>query len=381
MPPPSPSAAPAQTHAWADFLTTAVHNGLDPALVTQWLTILADTTGSPLLPSLSSMPLTEYVERRLPAILAGLETTTHVPYLAGWHHRIEPDLGHLPVGLVTTGAIANAVDSWISEGCSRSTIKNTLAMLYRCLEQAVVDGLIEHAPAHVKGWQQKYQQAEDELLDPRILALQDWDALTELADALIDASYNHYRGWGDVVIHGACTATRIGEVSGVLARDINVRTWLLTCRRQTTPAPGGLVDKHTKGKAARYIPIIEPLRPLIIRRLEATRGNPNARLYTGPRGGRISTAVLRDATHWDDVTRNLGYEHLSRHDLRHTGLTWMADAGILPSILQQIAGHKDSTTTQRYLHPDLRELTRAGEAFTKHLAEQLRATGKIPRRW
>ncbi|MFE6253234.1 site-specific integrase, partial [Streptomyces niveus] len=49
---------------------------------------------------------------------------------------------------------------------------------------------------------------------------------------------------------------------------------------------------------------------------------PDARLFTGPRGGRISTAVLRDATHWDKVVTKLGYEHLRRHDLRHTGPTW-----------------------------------------------------------
>ena len=30
-----------------------------------------------------------------------------------------------------------------------------------------------------------------------------------------------------------------------------------------------------------------------------------ARLFTGPRGGRIATAVLRDATHWDDVATRL----------------------------------------------------------------------------
>jgi integrase len=53
-----------------------------------------------------------------------------------------------------------------------------------------------------------------------------------------------------------------------------------------------------------------------------------AALFTGPRGGRISTAVLRDATHWDEVVTRLGYGHLRRHDLRHTGLTWMADAAV-----------------------------------------------------
>ncbi|MEV7187829.1 tyrosine-type recombinase/integrase [Kitasatospora sp. NPDC093102] len=122
------------------------------------------------------------------------------------------------------------------------------------------------------------------------------------------------------------------------------------------------------------------MRPLIIRRLQAARGDPDARLYTGPRGGRISTAVLRDATHWDDVTRDLGYEHLRRHDLRHTGLTWMADAGILPHILKEIAGHRLITTTQRYFHPDVLRILKAGQALTHHL-EKLQRDGQITRHW
>ncbi|MFI7691252.1 tyrosine-type recombinase/integrase [Nonomuraea sp. NPDC049655] len=64
----------------------------------------------------------------------------------------------------------------------------------------------------------------------------------------------------------------------------------------------------------------------------------------------MSTAVLRDATHWDEVVTQLGCEHLRRHDLRHTGLTWMADAGVPLHVLRKIAGHDSLTTTQRYLH-------------------------------
>lgn len=69
-----------------------------------------------------------------------------------------------------------------------------------------------------------------------------------------------------------------------------------------------------------------PLRDLVRQRVIATGGRADARLFTGPRGGRITTAVLRDATHWDAVVAALGFEHLRRHALRHTGLTWMADA-------------------------------------------------------
>lgn len=112
--------------------------------------------------------------------------------------------------------------------------------------------------------------------------------------------------------------------------------WIWTVRRQTTPAPGGLTDKGTKGKRARKVPIVEEIRPLVAQRILSVGPNPDARLFTGPRGGRISTAVLRDATHWDDVVTKLGYEHLRRHDLRHTGLTWFADAGVQVHILRRI---------------------------------------------
>jgi integrase len=137
-------------------------------------------------------------------------------------------------------------------------------------------------------------------------------------------------------------------------------------RRQTTTAPGGLIDKGTKGKRARTVPIIEELRDMVGERLDSIK-NPDGRLFTGPRGGRISTAVLRDATHWDDVVTALGYEHLRRHDLRHTGLTWLADAGVLPHVLQKIAGQGSITTTQRYLHPDRRSFEAAGNALSAHL--------------
>ncbi|CAL9598745.1 Tyrosine recombinase XerC [Streptomyces sp. enrichment culture] len=123
------------------------------------------------------------------------------------------------------------------------------------------------------------------------------------------------------------------------------------------------MDKATKGKQRRTVPIILRIRPLVIQRLEAVGYRPMARLFTGPRGGRITTAVLRDATHWDEVVVAFGYEHLRRHDLRHTGLTWMADAGVKVHALRLIAGHGSLVTTQRYPHPDHWAIGEAGMAL------------------
>ncbi|MGH3816052.1 MAG: tyrosine-type recombinase/integrase [Pseudonocardiaceae bacterium] len=232
-----------------------------------------------------------------------------------WPHRSSDDYQR---------SVDRAVHSWIADECSKSTVKNSLAVLVRVMEQSLRDGLIERNPARITGWQREYARAEDELDDPRALALPNWSALTRLADALVVRSTDQYVGWRDVVVFAACTAARIGEVSGCIVKDIDTDEWTWTVRRQTTTAPGGLVDKGTKGKRARTVPLIEEIRAMVLRRIAETDGTEDARLFIGPRGGRITTAVLRDATHWDEVVTALGYEHLRRHDLRHTGLTWMA---------------------------------------------------------
>jgi integrase len=340
-------ATPEEAQAWIDGMVSAAQGGVDPVAATK--------------------RLAEYGDSVMTLALRGLERKTLDPYLAGWRKRVVPALGHIPVRMITNGAVDRAVHGWIADECSRSTVKNSLAVLVRVMEQAVRDGIIPRNPAQVTGWQREYRRAEDELDDPRTLALPNWESLTTLAAALVERSANAFPGWGDVVIFAACTAARIGEVSGVRAEDIDRKSWMWTVRRQTTPSPGGLVDKGTKGKRARVVPLIEEVRPIVARRLDSV-AEPHSRLFTGPRGGRISTAVLRDATHWDEVVTKLGYEHLRRHDLRHTGLTWMADAGVPVHVLRKIAGHGSLTTTQRYLHPDRQSITDAGTALSAHLS-------------
>ncbi len=326
-------------------------------------------------PVTATLSLGQYGDEEWSLAMRGLEAKTLDPYRAGWRLRVVPTLGHIPIMMLTNGAVDRAVHGWIADGHGRSTVKNSIAPLVRVAEQAVRDGIIDHNPARVIGWQAEYALAEDELDDPRSLALKDWDALETLSSALVARSADHYQGWGDTVEFTACTAARIGEASGVRAKDINREEWTWEVCRQTTTGPGGLIDKGTKGKRRRTVPIIPEIRPMVARRLDAVAGNPDARLFTGPRGGRITTAILRDATHWDEVVQQLGYDYLRRHDLRHTGLTWMADAGVPLHVLRKIAGHGSLTTTQRYLHPDQRSVELAGAALSAHLAAGRGAIG------
>ena len=135
-----------------------------------------------------------------------------------------------------------------------------------------------------------------------------------------------------------------------MSADVDLAAGLVKVRRQTYPGRGGLVTKQTKGRRRRVVPIIDPLRPTLVR-LMAGRG-PTERLLLGPRGGVVTTATLRDATSWDELVTGLGLVGLVRHGLRHTALTWMADAGVELHMLQRVAGHQDPAVTARYLHPD-----------------------------
>ncbi|WP_245834089.1 hypothetical protein [Streptomyces aidingensis] len=117
-------------------------------------------------PEAHTQPLAAYGNANMRLALRGLEPKTTDPCLAGWPLRVVPSLGHLPVTGISNGAVDRSVYGWIADGYGRSTVKNSLAVLVRVMEQARRDGLIETNPAYARGWQSEYSKAEDELDAP-----------------------------------------------------------------------------------------------------------------------------------------------------------------------------------------------------------------------
>jgi integrase len=103
----------------------------------------------------------------------------------------------------------------------------------------------------------------------------------------------------------ATTALRISEVSGLRVGDVDLDRGLLQVSRQTYPGRGGLVTKQTKGRRRRTVPVIEPLRRTLAR-LTVGR-SPEERLVTGPRGGVLTTATLREPPGGTSSSQTSGY--------------------------------------------------------------------------
>ena len=289
-------------------------------------------------------------------------TSTFDPYAAGLRLRVMPTLGHLPVAMISAGLVDRAIDTWEQEH-GRSTVKNTVAALVLVLDEAVRDGIITRNPARDRARRRTVGRSptSETPESPRDLALPDVATLDRLVARVVESG--GHPAYGDVVTILATTALRISEVSGLRVGDVDLAQGLVHVRRQTYPGRGGLVTKTTKGRRRRVVPIIDPLRPTLARLVVGRE--QDKRLVVGPRGGVITTATLRDATKWDDLVAEMGLEGLVRHGLRHTALTWMADAGVELHMLQRVAGHQDPAVTSRYLHPDTQAVLDAGAAFSR----------------
>lgn len=313
-----------------------------------------------------SMTLLEFVTSIGDRWARGLDpTSTGETYGYGLKLRVLPALGHLPVTQITAGIIDRTIDEW-EQRHGASTIKNTIAPLVRVLDEAVRDGLIQINPAKNRAKRSLNRNAfrgqSAEQSSPRAHAIPDMKTLNRLARACGKV----HQSYSDFVMLAALLAARSSEVSGLQVGDVDFGKNLVVIRRQVFPGKGGLVTKPTKSRKERRVPILEPLRPVLERLTDGKQ--PEDSLLVGPKGGYLTTATVRDATNWDGIVAKLGLPDLTRHGLRHTGATWMADAGIPLHVLQDILGHASMETTRGYLHPDDRHLASAAEQANAFLS-------------
>jgi integrase len=303
--------------------------------------------------------LRDYADQIGDRFLRGVDmTSTASGYAAGLRLRALPALGHLCIRDITTGIIDRSIDRWEIEH-SRSTIKNTIAALTRVLDEAVRDEIITRNPARDRAHRRHRMQTAPKHQTPI-------PSLTDV-ELIAAACAENHQSYADHVMISALLAARTSEVAGLMVGDVDWTSKLVTIERQCFPGSGGLTIKPTKSRRVRRVPIIETLEPTL-RRL--TAGRPRDwRLLSGPRGGVITTAALRNATGWDALVASLGLPGLRRHDLRHAGATWFANAGIPIHVVSDILGHASVETTRAYLHTDDSALRNAAARMNQHLRE------------
>ena len=75
---------------------------------------------------------------------------------------------------------------------------------------------------------------------------------------------------------------------------------------------------------------------------------PDAPLFTGPKGGRLRPASLEQR--WHTARASIGRPELHFHDLRHSGATWLAVQGATTKEIMARVGHASPQAALRYQH-------------------------------
>lgn len=159
--------------------------------------------------------------------------------------------------------------------------------------------------------------------------------------------------WRRVVAVAVYTFTRVGELRALEWSDVDLVHQTISITRAIDRTSGG--TKSTKSKSPRLLPIEPELLPLL--KVLASESGGVGKVISDLPSERDLSRGLRRWLARAKVDRPGLFERgpsvrpIRFHDLRATGITWMAARGDEAIRIQQRAGHTSFTTTERYLRP------------------------------
>ena len=166
--------------------------------------------------------------------------------------------------------------------------------------------------------------------------------------------------WRRLVAVAIYLYPRDSELRALECRDVDTEHLVVKITKALDRERTG--TKATKGKRVRPVPV-EPQLVALLEALKAEAGDsgrlfgemPSERdMARGLRRWLWKAGVRRHELHHDtETTRKLRF-----HDLRSSGVTWMAVRGDDGLKIQQRAGHREFSTTQKYIR--LAEMLAAG---------------------
>jgi integrase len=158
---------------------------------------------------------------------------------------------------------------------------------------------------------------------------------------------------------------RAGELEALTWNDVDPEHGVIQINKAIDRETGEV--KSTKSGETRRIPIEPALRPLL-ERLREERGGDRV-LWMPDNEDRA--ALLREHLAQAEVRRadlfadNDRQKHVTFHDLRATGITWMAVRGDDPLRIKQRAGHSAFSTTEMYIREAENLAAGFGDVFPK----------------
>ena len=206
------------------------------------------------------------------------------------------------------------------------TVNNVLTVLNVLLKTAVEWDVLEQMPCTIRM-----------LPVPKTSAsFHDFDVFERLVDTARETDWQIHL----IVLLGGEAGLRCGEMLALEWPDVDLTTRQLCVRRSdweghiTVP----------KGGRQRYVPLTIRL----ARALREYRHLNSPRVLCQPDGSPLTRKTVQS---WmRRVTRRAGITNNGVHVLKHTFCSHLAMRGAPARAIQELAGHQDLSTTQRYMH-------------------------------
>ena len=234
-----------------------------------------------------------------------------------------PRLGEKPLDAISTEDVQRLKSALRTK--SPKTVNNVLTTLNTLLRMAVEWGVITEMPCRLRL-----------LKAPRPeMSFHDFPAYAQLVDVAQALDVNAYL----IVLLGGEAGLRCGEMMALGWSDVDLGQGQLRVRHAEWKGQVSV----PKGGRLRYV-------PMTVRLAAALRQHRHLR---GPRvlmcedGRSFTQKMVQDRVRW--AARRASVDD-GVHILRHTFCSHLAMRGAPARAIQELAGHRDLSTTQRYMH-------------------------------
>ncbi|GMR23453.1 MAG: tyrosine-type recombinase/integrase [Acidobacteriota bacterium] len=255
--------------------------------------------------------------RHKPSGVASKETILRV--------HLVPSLGQKRLDEITSEDVQRLKQQLHNK--ARKTVNNVLTVLSKLMKVAVEWGVIETVPCIIK-------------LLPVALAEADFHDFEEY-ERLVDAAKRTDPNTHLIVLLGGDAGLRCGEMMALEWTDVDFSARSRIHVRRAEWKGSVTVPK---GGRSRRIPMTSRLAAT----LRAHRNLKGRRVLTRKDGRSLTQKIVQVLVRKAARTANL--QNGGVHVLRHTFCSHLAMRGAPTRAIQELAGHKDITTTQRYMH-------------------------------
>jgi integrase len=292
---------------------------------------------------------------------ASLKPTTRANWEQEWRAHIAPSFSPWPVGKITTIAVKDYLAELEASGVGAPTRQKCRSILHRLFEEAVENGEVGVNPVAARGTRVKLSQPKK----ARILnVFEMWDLVSaaekvgSLSDALaIETMF--------------FLGLRIGEMSGLQARDIDKERKEIVIQRTVADAGGHLlVQEATKTNKYRVIPVPEelPLWGKLLSHVHEGGLIGAAHVFTSRDHGVIRPNNWRRRVWSKAMVEAKIVDPPSPHSGRRTTASLLSSAGVPAPTVQAILGHSTLQQTGEYIdvpEADMRAgLSRLGALYS-----------------